>query len=961
MPHTSLAQAAKNTMALRRRQYGENYRLLIKDYRDEQETAEDYNGRQLLELLQNAADAAEGSPGGGKVLVRLREGILTVANTGEPFTEAGLDSILYSNLSPKHGQQNKIGAKGLGFRAVLGWAEQVIIRSAGLHIAFSQEYARRFLSDLKRSYPAMAKALQQHNPDPDAIATLSCAEILPAENQHADLAAYDTVMTLKLRPGLEEQVLEQIANELDPEVLVFLNHLTELRLELPTGVRCLTRTALRADQVRVETVEETTGRNASKTWQLVVETGQHKGKEYELKVAWQKDLSDQQQRLYSYFRTQVSFPFPVLAHGTFELSSDRNSLKSDEAGHNRFLLAGLAKLLVRAATQLSEADEAAASYQPLRLVNWAKLLDRQLEQRFGFGSRLQEAVTEAAIFPTISNTYVSASTGAVAYDKDFAAFLSPVECPKLLLFTDSNQAGPAPIIELLGQLDKHYHYDKQDFIEKVSHHRKALPAASYAALLKLTIEQLGLHQEEKVAKLNLPVLFYGGRGRTDFAADSAVFLPAEGKARYELPDEASLQVMSTELSTALQEVFGPTSRTKLADHLAALHVRPYSFAAVAGLLVEAYSAEKPEVWHPFLFELFKQERALTTKLPRWQHAAGIRLRTATNAIAEASTLYFGQAHGHKLGEALFSHNRTKLVGSARRNGLPTTDSMVKEYLAWCGVDKYPRFVKQKVTDSAYREEVLRTLNYKVALVESSNYEELIDKISYWGEFEADYLDAFDELLQHAPLTAIFSWLKQDERLAKRLEPSSKEPYGSKLSFWIKHKKNPTELDGRHMPSYLRWQCQRLAWLPVKESEERMPPARTLLPRRATHNLQPILYTPALPLEQLLAKPLPGLARTDISRIATLLGIAQTVGEVPTNTLYELLLNLPSLVDAHAAGAFYRELIDNYEGHPDSTSPNYQKFIRAGKVACQQGSEPPPSTTQCSRLFTWIMLPTERRL
>lgn len=140
-----------------------------------------------MELLQNAADAAEGLTEGGKVLVRLHEGILTVANTGEPFTEAGLDSILYSNLSPKHGQQNKIGAKGLGFRAVLGWAERVVIRSGGLHIASSKDYVRCFPAGLKYDHPEMAAVLQQHNPDPDDIATLYCAEILSDYSQRTGL------------------------------------------------------------------------------------------------------------------------------------------------------------------------------------------------------------------------------------------------------------------------------------------------------------------------------------------------------------------------------------------------------------------------------------------------------------------------------------------------------------------------------------------------------------------------------------------------------------------------------------------------------------------------------------------------------------------------------------------------------------------------------------------------------
>jgi hypothetical protein len=951
MPSKStLAQSAHDLLEMRRRHYAEDFRLLIKDYREEKGTASNYNGRQLLELLQNADDAAGGLAKGGKVLVRLSEEELTVANTGEAFTQDGFESILYSNLSPKYEQQNRIGAKGLGFRAVLGWADRITIHSGGLHVAFSEEYAQRFLADLKGEYAELAAALQKRSPNPKHIATLSCAELLPEAGLPNDLAGYDTVLTMRLRPGVADLVLAQIDSELDAEVLVFLNHLNELRLELPAGTRCLTRTRPSAEHLRVDVTNETSGVRTSKMWRLVQETGRHgegeKSKNYELRVAWQADLSDRRHQLYSYFRTRENFPFPVLAHGTFELSSERNSLEDDPAGHghNRFLLERLAVLLGQAALKHGAETPDKVTYQPLRMLNWGKLLDQQLEQRFKFGTRLKEVIAKEALFPTIASTYIVADE-AVAYAQDFAAYLDPSDCPELLMFGDT--AGPAavPVRELLQRLDNAQPYTEQHLLDSISKRRRVLPAARYAELLALAVDELSLDEEAEVAKLQLPVLFFGGRGRTDFAADSPVFLPVEGKVRYELPEEAArLQVMSVELANGLRDAFECASFTELGQLLSPLRVQPYSFTAVAEVLIDSYKAEKPEVWHPFLYKLYQQERAATkTKLARLQLPEGLRLYTATGKVAEATTLYFGRTHGNLLGEELFAHNRARLVGSAQRMGLDPKESDVLEYLTWCGVEKYPRLVKREVTDNAYREEILRMLDYKsrpIANDDSRTYEELWARISYTGKCEAYHLEDFEEILRRAPLATVLTWLKHDERLAKRLEPGSREPSDSRLTFWIKHKRNETELSGRYMPSYLRWQCQRLQWLPVEGLTERVAPLRTLHSRKAP-NLQPILYAPIIPYNELLTRPYPGLTRPDISRALTLLGVALTVSEVPTTPLYKLLLELPELVpDVQLAGAFYRELVENYEGSPNINSPSYQQFRLKGRVACQRGQEPP---------------------
>lgn len=81
-----------------------------------------YGYRQILELIQNGADAIleaheKGSGSEGRIEVLLTDSHLYVANTGAAVTQEGVDALLTSHNSPKRG--NQIGRFGLGFKSLL--------------------------------------------------------------------------------------------------------------------------------------------------------------------------------------------------------------------------------------------------------------------------------------------------------------------------------------------------------------------------------------------------------------------------------------------------------------------------------------------------------------------------------------------------------------------------------------------------------------------------------------------------------------------------------------------------------------------------------------------------------------------------------------------------------------------------------------------------------------------------
>ena len=115
------------------RKYTDYPELLIADGQHERQIAGDYVGREILELLQNANDAAADDRMRGRVSIEVLPIGLLIANEGAAFTTDGVASLKLANLSPKRSRQRQtIGNKGLGFRAVLNWTRTPIVLSGGL-------------------------------------------------------------------------------------------------------------------------------------------------------------------------------------------------------------------------------------------------------------------------------------------------------------------------------------------------------------------------------------------------------------------------------------------------------------------------------------------------------------------------------------------------------------------------------------------------------------------------------------------------------------------------------------------------------------------------------------------------------------------------------------------------------------------------------------------------------------
>ncbi|GII97647.1 hypothetical protein CLV28_2005 [Sediminihabitans luteus] len=118
-----------------------------------------YRDRVVVELAQNAADAATraGEPGYLRLELRTDERVLLASSTGAPLDAAGVVSLAGLRASAKRDDARTVGRFGVGFAAVRSVADDVSLTSrTGGGVAFSLARTRETLTRLAAQHPALA-------------------------------------------------------------------------------------------------------------------------------------------------------------------------------------------------------------------------------------------------------------------------------------------------------------------------------------------------------------------------------------------------------------------------------------------------------------------------------------------------------------------------------------------------------------------------------------------------------------------------------------------------------------------------------------------------------------------------------------------------------------------------------------------------------------------------------------
>lgn len=221
-----MEQLIKNEIEKIRRKYSESAEEIVGGYNRERSLSQDYRGRQIYELLQNADDEMD-EIDEGRVLISFKKNLLSVSNNGRKFTIEGVKSLLYPNASSKGIRANKIGCKGLGFRSILNWSDSIkVIIAENCCLHFSKENANKFLDDIYTNKTSIKEAVEKLTHDDHPIAVLTCPEILDNESLKS---GYTTSIVMECHDDVIEAISSQLKS-LELEELIFLPNLKEVEI-----------------------------------------------------------------------------------------------------------------------------------------------------------------------------------------------------------------------------------------------------------------------------------------------------------------------------------------------------------------------------------------------------------------------------------------------------------------------------------------------------------------------------------------------------------------------------------------------------------------------------------------------------------------------------------------------------------------------------------------------------------
>lgn len=928
-----LAEEERKTVAA----YRNKPSLLIADYRREQDIARDYEGREILELLQNANDQAAERGERGRVLLELSQRGLIVANTGLAFSVGGVASLQTSHLSPKRRRRRQIiGNKGLGFRAVLNWSRAPIILSKALALAYSVDHLKARTEALAAQYPEIARAIaDERETGNDVLLPLLPFPIYAPDAQvgkHLTGNAqqlyercttllsegYDTAIAMPFgTPRAHDAAAEQMS-EIGPEILLFAQHLGQLCFRRDEQLDVIWRregddglTSVLADEVSVGQWQ--ISRKSGKLPEAAIEADQSEATDFELVVAVPQGDTDGCTTLYSYFPTDITLPLPLVCHATLELEQNRKHVQQKRAC-NQHVIAQLAEFVADIAESIA-AKNAQDPWAGLSLIMPAGDYPEEL-RREGFPGALLACAKGRKIVPTLSGKHVT-PTEARSVPGASETWLPPALFPE--------------IVPVRHASDLHFLKSLDVRLLAIEELKSRLIGA-----VGVTVEQRvalidGLLRQTELRGAYSSALLLDSDGQA-LADGLRVFLPPSGGEAPRVPDWAELRFLNTELREKLAQVLGVGDARELQQKLSGFGLLEYSLGnVIRALVAEANRAvkQKPGEETQYrndllsaIFALYSAE-APGKKRPDYPEQSPAILPSQAGVSEPATSLYLGRGfgpHGEIVQELYAPWAPGKLLDVSALPKLTSDADTLTDFLLWIGVAKWPRDVTDGKPDNRYLGHLLRVIGYPAAFEEKLVATR--SEASYASVSDVRSVDGLNDILHKSDPAAIAAWLANDDR-AINWSRAARE-HAKLLAY--PHGVTKARAYNGGVAGYARWRMETIAWLPTVDGAV-VSPKDCVLGERAVEDLFP---RPAMPAQE--AQERFGVTPAEIVEGWRRAGVLTSLAFLERDQIYAKLLELPERSPGGAlARPLYLWLLDASDIAWGGDGPNRKEFLERGKM------------------------------
>ena len=892
-----------------RKKYLDSADEINSDYNREKDTIDDYQGRQIFELLQNADDEACNT--NGNVKIELLKDVFKISNTGIPFSFEGVKSLLRSNNSPKKVRSNTIGHKGLGFRSVLTWAKKININTHYFSLEFSIDIAKQFLDGLIKENPSLNEDLKKINTDTHPIAILACPKI----KDNFPEKGYDTTIEITCTESTKENILGQI-KQLNFEELLFLENIQTI-------------TVITDDYKKTFFKEKENGKTIIKVKDIVsgkVEVNgswfiyEKKGKlsynkqDYELKIAYDEESHLSGNVLYNYFKTEINISFPAIIHGTFELTTNRNQLKKNNPA-NHELVRILADFLISTAICISKKNKT-CDYEPLKLLLTTEI-NSVLADDYGLKTYINEKVKKTKIFPTINREYISLNDPHAYHSSHFGDVLCKTTFSDLLLVCEDRC-----IESFIEQTSSFYEYE--EFKKRLN---DDIQNNKYDIEQKCKIMDLiRCMKEPNYAGQGIHILV-DIKGKQIQTAVEVFPLPENEKIA-DFPDWVEIRFLHETMLSILKNNINGDIRDVVNEYKA-FSLAEYSFNNLLRLIsIQIEKTNDVKKIKDFLSWLFKYYiESDKQKIPNIE-SIRIPLICKDGKIRKSSECYFGKEFNNELGEKIVNIFNGPIITTEYFNSENIFELVA--FYEWIGVLKYPRLETIGLNKQQSMEYIDYCFSNKDYL--SSTWGEAFQKKDFWNgsviQLSLERVEHFDEIIEKLDFTDLLAYFLSDEKLNLRLMNKFEYAHTSEMKCTPGQKRDTRIIPYSELPSYIQYCLSKKKWIECKGVINEL--------KEAAHccledlGLEPFFFQPVVNYEKL--KKFHNISKSKIELLLYSLGVAKSFLEIPHSVIYEILLRLPQFDDPEKVKTkkIY-SLLRTLKTEDLKRTDKYTQFIKTGEV------------------------------
>ena len=735
--------------------------VLEKACSEEYELKRDYNGRQILELLQNVDDACEEKKQDEEVIVSIsyHDNILEVGNTGTTFTKETIERLCLGRASEKSSQ--KIGNKGTGFRSLLNDAEWIELHSGKFAIRFSEQYTQKIFNQYcdensdkynklivsqKKSWKKDYKFL---------FPIMNCPEEIALDSKD-----FDTLIRIKIKKeneNKETSILKQLEQPFYKSLL-FLPKITNIIID--TNQQKKEYVKKHKDEYIV-IQEKINNQQTSEPEKYFVFPFHEKIDEKEadviIAVPVDKNYDFSNEKLYCYFPIR-NFPTPInaLIHAPFTTNNSRDDVPDDDEQINNKIFLLIINLIQKVAEKLTKKN-----VNDLAINTIVPNPDSKIWKKDSFNllNKYYDTLSTSKIWPTVNREFISIKDSPKTILNDFPQEFNGKEFENLLITLSTET------YNFLFDFANYINYSTLQYSDSELSTKITNIASTKNIETKIKLF-LWSNSYFKTYK-DFPVLFKDTKNK-EIINEEKIYLPTDNGISA-LPEELSwvkLCILNQEYVTEIikqlkttkpdewkianeNSTSGGDKRTLATysrDNLKIKFIEQTSYEQMISTINQQINSDfdKSKSFINWFFNEYGNKIEKGSELSKIH----FNLPDSNKTVRPITELYLSSNYGNPLADKLFNKSSIKPLVNLSELYIGEDSSKFIDFLKKTEIQQYPHVKKQNIENESFKNYIRQKYNIHTTI----NY------------LESFSIENFESLIKELNTSDIVEWILKDSEL-----------------------------------------------------------------------------------------------------------------------------------------------------------------------------------------------------